>query len=787
MAENGPPFWPRPAWATSACVVHEVGEAKDGRHYIVMEYVEGVTLRERMTDARMKIGEVLDTAVQVASALTAAHKAGIVHRDIKPENVIVRPDGDLKVLDFGLAKLTESPAFTTDSEAATRVQVKTNPGMVMGSVQYMSPEQARGQDVDARTDIWSLGVMLYEMVTGRVPFEGETPSHVIVSLIENEPPPVARYSEVPAELERIVTKALRKKKEERYQTASDLALDLKSLKQELEVDARVKRSIDSDANRETKTRSNGQIARDPVDTLAARTVAVGMARPTSSAEYLVGEIKRHKRGVVLTAAAIVIAFAAVAYFFVARSGYFAASGEAIDSVAVMPFVNVNNDPNTEYLSDGISDSIINSLSQLPALKVMSLNAVLRYKGKQTDAQTVGKALNVRAVLMGRLTQQGDNISISTELVDVRDNRRLWGEQYNRKLSDIIVVQTEIAREISENLRLRLSSQEKKQLAKRYTESNEAYLDYQQGRSFVRRRTREGTEKGIKYLEEAIKKDPAFALARVWLAIAYGDPSSPLPAREVRQKVESLLLKALELDNDLAEAHAVLSGLRQDDGEWLTAERECKRALDLDPSSVVSHSYYASYLIRVGRYDEALAETKRAQDLDPLSVRLSADVGYQLYFARRYDQAIEQFKKTIDMDPNYPATHARLGATYLQKGMHEEAILELEKARALDNSPERQGRFAWLAYAYAVSGHREKAQQMLTELKGQAKQRLIPPINFAIIYTGLGDKDQAFAWLEKIYEERSGRELGEVRVNPMFDSLRSDARYTELLRRVKLAP
>ena len=304
---------------------------------------------------------------------------------------------------------------------------------------------------------------------------------------------------------------------------------------------------------------------------------------------------------------------------------------------------------------------------------------------------------------------------------------------------------------------------------------------------MRARTRAGTEKGIKYLEDAIKKDPAYALARVWLAIAYGDPSSPLPSNEVRQKVESLLLKALELDNDLAEAHAVLGGIRQDDGDWLAAERECKRALDLDPSSVVAHNYYASYLSRMGRHDEAIAEIKRAQELDPLSVRLHAEVGYQLYFARRYDQAIEQFKKTIDMDPNYPATYARLGATYLQKGMYEEAVLELEKARALDNSPERQGRFAWLAYAYAVSGHRDKAQQMLAELKEQPKQRHIPPINFAIIYIGLGEKDQAFAWLEKVYEERNGRELGEVRVNPMFDSLRSDARFANLLRRVNLAP
>ena len=767
--------------------IHEIGQL-DGVRFIVTEFIEGQTLRQQLHAGGMQLTNALDVAIQVASALDAAHAAGIIHRDIKPENIMLRRDGYVKVLDFGLAKLTELPAFTTDSEAAPRMQVKTNPGIVMGTVNYMSPEQARGQEVDARTDIWSLGVVLYEMVAGGVPFEGETPSHVIVSLIEREPSMLALYSEVPAELERIVTKALRKNRQERYQNASDLALDLKSLKQELELDVRLRRSVEPDGSATQRAmKSNVRTAIAALNESGTRTVDVGTARATSSAEYLVGEIKRHKRGVALTLAVAVIAVATVAYFYSAKSGYFASSSEAIDSVAVLPFENVSADPNTEYLSDGISDSIINSLSRLPTLKVMSLSSVLRYKGKQTDPQAVGRELNVRAVLMSRFIQQGDNLAISTELVDVRDNRRLWGEQYNRKLSDIIVVQTEIAREISENLRLRLSSQDKKQLAKRYTENTEAYLLYQQGRTYVRARTRAGTEKGIKYLEDAIKKDPAYALARVWLAIAYGDPSSPLPSNEVRQKVESLLLKALELDNDLAEAHAVLGGIRQDDGDWLAAERECKRALDLDPSSVVTHNYYASYLSRMGRHDEAIAEIKRAQELDPLSVRQHAEVGYQLYFARRYDQAIEQFKKTIDMDPNYPATHARLGATYLQKGMYEEAVLELEKARALDNSPERQGRFAWLAYAYAVSGHRDKAQQMLAELKEQPKQRHIPPINFAVIYTGLGEKDQAFAWLEKVYEERNGRELGEVRVNPMFDSLRSDARFANLLRRVNLAP
>jgi len=767
--------------------IHEIGQL-DGVRFIVTEFIEGQTLRQQLHAGAMPLTKAIDVAIQIASALDAAHAAGIVHRDIKPENIMLRRDGYVKVLDFGLAKLTEQPAFATDSQAASQVHVNTNPGIVMGTVNYMSPEQARAQEVDARTDIWSLGVVLYEMVAGGVPFEGETPSHVVVSIIESEPPTLARYSAVPAELERIVTKALCKNKQKRYQNASDLALDLKSLKQELALDVRLKRSVDPHGSvKERAIKSNMRTAVAAVNESGTRTVDVGTARPTSSAEYLVGEIKRHKRGVALTAAAAVIAVVTVAYFYSAKSGYLASSSGAIDSVAVLPFVNVSADPNTEYLSDGISDSIINSLSRLPALKVMSLNSVLRYRGKQTDAQAVGRELNVRAVLMSSFVQQGDNLAIRTELVDVRDNRRLWGGQYNRKLSDIIVVQTEIAQEISEKLRLRLSGEEKTQLAKHYTQNIEAYLLYQQGRSYVRSRTRAGTEKGIKYLEEAIKKDPAYALACVWLAIAYGDSSSTLPANEVRQKVESLLLKALELDNDLAEAHAVLAGIRQDDGDWLAAERECKRALDLDPSSVVSHSYYASYLQRMGRNDEALAETKRAQELDPLSVRLQADVAYQLYFARRYDQAVEEFKKTIDMDPNFAPAHARLGATYVQTKMYQEAILELEKARALDNSPERPGRFAWPAYAYAVSGQRDKAQQMLAELKEQAKQRHIPPINFAIIYTGLGEKNQAFAWLEKVYDEHSWRELGEVRVSPMFDSLRSDPRFANLLRRVNLAP
>ena len=762
--------------------IHEIGQL-DGAHFIVTEFIEGQTLGERLRAGEMQLADTLDVAIQVASALDAAHAKGIVHRDIKPENIMLRRDAYVKLLDFGLAKLSESRVQSPDH----KIDGETNPGIVMGTVGYMSPEQAQGLTVDARSDLWGMGVVLYQMITGRLPFAGENPSRVIMSILESEPARLAHDSEVPAELAAILFKALRKNKDERYQTASDLAVDLRNVKQELELGARIKNALHKGGIGEGATKTDRGAAQTS-SKLAASTADVVAARQTSSAEYLIREIKRHKRGTILSAVGVITVLAAFTYFFIFnRSQFSAIAAEPIDSVAVMPFINESGEPNTEYLSDGMSDSIINGLSQLPGVRVMSLNSVLRYKGKQTDPQVIGRELNVRAVLISNLIQRGDNLLINTELVDVRDNRRLWGEQYDRNLSEIFVVQDEIGREIAEKLRMHLSGEERKQLAKRDTRNTEAYLLYQQGSEQVRRRTRAGIEKGIELLEEAIRKDQGYALARVQLAYVYGDFSSPLPFKERRQKAESLLLKALELDNDLAEAHAVLAGIRMDEGDWVAAEKECKRALDLNPNSFLAHGFYASYLVRMGRHDEAIAEWKRALALDPLAVRAHAEIGYSLYFARRYDEAIEQLKKTCDMDPKFAPAHARLGATYLQKKMYQEAILELEKARALDDSPERPGRFAWPAYAYAVSGHRNKAQGMLAELKQIARQRDIRPINFAIIYAGLGDKDQAFAWLDKVYEEGSGRDLGEARVNPMFDSLRSDARFANLLRRVNLDP
>jgi serine/threonine-protein kinase len=769
-------------------VIHEVG-ASETAHYIVSEFIEGRTLRDILDHSRMSLGTVLDVSIQIADALSAAHGAHLVHRDIKPENVMVRPDGYVKVLDFGLAKPVEQGKKSFIGLEDARAGNTTAQGVILGTVNYMSPEQARGAEVDARTDIWSLGVVLYEMVTGRAPFAGETPSHTIVSVLESEPPPLSHDAEAHAELNRIITKALRKNREERYQTAEDLALDLKSLKREVaEVEARPKRPAPPGVNgRGVTTKSGARVAVETGPEAAARRADIVPARPTSSAEYLVNRVARHRRGAALAAAAVLAFAAAVAYFF-----YSARGGEAIDSVAVLPFVNASGDPGAEYLAEGISDTIINSLSRLPRLRVISLNTVLRYKGKQIDPQQVGRELNVRAVLMGRMTQRGDSLVISTELVDVRDNRRLWGGQYSRKPSDILVVQDEIAREMAAGLRLRLTGEEQKQLAKQYTGDSEAYLQYSLGRYYFRDLTggKAGFEKSIEYYEQAIKMDPNYALAYTGLAGSYmvlGQRGFWTP-EDARKKTRWATQRALELDDTLAEAHTFLGALKFKDWDWAGAEKELKRALELDPKSLQAVVGYMSFLVDAGRTEEALPFAKRAEELDEKRAGgfVPANVAYVYFHARQYDAAIELYLKSVESSPKNAHLHFFLGEAYVAKGRFEEGVAELQKAVALENAPERWDRLPMLAYAYAAAGRRGEALKILDEQKRLARQRYISPYNFAIIYTGLGDKDRAFEHLNKAYEESAGG-LSHFPVRPMFDTLRSDPRYTELLRRMNLAP
>jgi serine/threonine-protein kinase len=768
--------------------IYEIGKA-DGHHFIASEFIDGVTLRDHLIASRitpdgspitsLQLGEILDLAVQIGEALAAAHAAGIVHRDIKPENIMVRHDAYVKVLDFGLAKLTERPAFAIDAEGATQALLKTNPGIVMGTVTYMSPEQARGLPVDARTDIWSLGVVLYELVTGRAPFEGETTTDVILSIVEREAPPLARYSkDTPAELERIVSKALRKNKQERYQTAKDLALDLKNLKQELEVQARLERSIESGAGRgEAAVTSSEQMAIVTGPESAAHTAGVGTIQPISSAEYIVSGIKSHKRSVLLGVAALVIAIAVVVYFF-----YFAKSGETIDSVAVLPFVNVSNDPNTEYLSDGLSDSIIDSLSQLPNLKkVSAFNSVLRYKGKQTDPQAVGRELNVRAVLRGRLTQHGDDLFISTELVDVKDNKRLWGGQYNRKSADILSLQGEIARDISERLRLKVTGEQKERLTKPQTENAEAYQLYLQGRYYRHKGGDEARLKSGEYFQKAIEKDPNFALGYAGLADYYSVMANfgQMPLKEAWQKAEAAAVKALAIDDGLGEAHYSLASIKmRQDWDWAGAEREFKRAIELNPESAESHAGYANLLVGLGRFDEAIGEARRSQKLDPLS---AVDLGEILYLARRYDEAIAEFQQALETS-HTALPHLELGDVYVQQGRYEEALAEMPKARALVERPRQLAR---IGYVYAAAGKRDEAIKILAEVEGSTSQRYDLGAYIAAIYAALGNKDQAFAWLEKACDERE-RGVFDLKVGPRWDTLRSDPRFRALLWRMRLA-
>src|SRR5207302_4734839 len=475
--------------------IHEIGQV-DGLNFIVTEFIAGETLRHRMATARMNLPAVLDVAIQAASALTAAHAAGIVHRDLKPENIMLRPDRLIKVLDFGLAKLIEPPPANMNSEAPTVVRVDTKMGTVMGTAQYMSPEQARGLKVDARTDIFSLGVVLYEMLAGRAPFLGETTADIISLLLHKEAQPLSTLApDTPAELQSIISKALRKDKDERYQTVKDLLIDLTTLKHELEFSAKLERSAAPKSHVSASTASGGQSSAT-IDQSDASTLEVSRARATSSAEYVVNRIKQHKLATAVALLVIAAGVVGLATYLHARN-----TEVAIESIAVLPFINPNNDPNTEYLSDGIPESIINSLSQLPNLKVMSRNSVFHYKGKDIDAQAVAKELKVLAVLTGRVTQRADGLSISVELINAQDNSQIWGQHYNRKLTDVFAIQEEIAKEISEKLRLRLTGEEEKRVTKRYTDNTEAYQLYLKGRYHLLKLTPPEVQTGISYFQK----------------------------------------------------------------------------------------------------------------------------------------------------------------------------------------------------------------------------------------------------------------------------------------------
>jgi serine/threonine protein kinase/tetratricopeptide (TPR) repeat protein len=761
--------------------IYEIGE-EQSLYFIATEFIDGVTLRTHLARNHMETEKALDVAIQVAAALDAAHTAGIVHRDIKPENIMLRTDGYVKVLDFGLAKLSEKLTESEtghDPEAVTVPLSDTNPGAVIGTTGYMSPEQARGLMVDARTDIFSFGVVLYEMVAGRAPFGGETKNDIIVSLLNRDPLPLARFApNAPPELQRIVTKALSKDKEERYQTVKDMLIDLRGLKRDLEFTTRLERSADPGFSGSGGTRLSGHSTFDPVH--YSRTDETQPTRSTTSTGSVIEKVNRNRTVLALSLLALVLALGLGVLYFTKR-------GRTINSVAILPFVNGSHNPNTEYLSDGLTESIISSLSQLPNLKVMSRSAVFRYKGQNIDAQEVGRKLGVGAVLMGTVDQIGDSLVIKTELIDVSDGSQLWGEQYNRKISDLITVQQEIAWKISKRLRLRLTGEDEKRITKHYTENTEAYQLYLKGRYFWNKRDKESLNNGIRSFQDAIKIDPGYALAYSGMADSYAllaDIGAVAP-NEAMPRAKAAAERAIELDPELAEGYTSSGFVKLSyDWDWPAAERDFKRALELNPNYATAHQWYASYLLQMGRYDDATEEIKRAQQLDPLSLIINANKGYYLYFARQYDAAIEQYRKTLEIDPNFGVGRYYLAQAYVQKKMYGEAIAEFQKLISTPGDDLETA--AALGYAYAQSGRRADAQKFLTEIIELSKSRYVSPLYIATIYTGLGERDQAIEWLYKAYDARHPG-LVLLKVDPMFDSLRGDARFQELLRRFDRVP
>ena len=753
--------------------IHEIGTIDNSR-FIVTEFIDGYTLRQRISEGSQNLNEVLEIAIQTTSALAAAHTAGITHRDIKPENIMVRRDGYVKVLDFGLAKLAEPVDFVSDAEAPTKAMVNTGAGTVMGTANYMSPEQAKGVDVDPRTDLGSMGVVLYEMITGRGPFVGETATDSLSLILQKEPVPLSRYiKEVPAELERIVTKALTKDREERYQTAKDLLIDLRTLKRKMEVDAELDRTTPPEV-------------RGPLSTVSGTAATVASSTsgpPASSAEYILSGIKQHKFAVAVAAVVVVATVVGISLYVHARN-----SEVAIESIAVLPFQNRSTEPDTEYLSDGLAESLIYRLSQLPNLKVSPTSSVLRFKDKEIDPLTIGNQLGVNAVLSGRIIQRGDNLTISAELVDVRHNTLLWGEQYERKMSDVLQTQRDIAREIVDKLKLKVSGDEKA-LAKNYTENNDAYQLYMKGRFYWNKRTAQALHKSVEYYQQAIHLDPNFALAYAGLADTYsllGGPEAggDLPPIEVLPKAKSAALKAIELDGTLAEPHVSLGHVSYFyDRDWVTAEREFKRAIELNPNYAVAHHWYAIYLSTIpGRISESLAEIRRALELDPTSLIINAWYGRILAVAGQLDEAIEQLKKTVELDPSFILSHYRLGQAYAEKQMYQEAIEEFNKVLSL---PEGQATgLMGLAYVYPLAGRREEAQKALDDLLALSRKRYISPGQIGIVHIARGEKDKAFELLEeanRVYDLNVMR----MKVERRFDPIRSDPRFVDLARRIGL--